>query len=515
MDNKQKLARNGIQAVSKRTKQNPSNKVSLIVDITTQVLAKLRITRLLHKLSKVTGGSVRRITVDGIQDNEYEFIVAVSKLNSFHRLKWGVRDTVKSLIVRLAYFNVRNQWQVGFCIHMPLNAAEEEDHEEKHTFFRTDRPWNDFDFCNSDESNFLTHHLGRELHQFFRSSDIQRLKAQAVVNKISELASVDPTLACIVCRRKLNCTVWRPSACSQECEKTLNTWPLATRISPLLRDPSILDLLLGCLVTASQHQGVSCPRTTPYFEAYRASLPEGCPVKLSEIQEVVNSFPCLIKGTKLSDLIKPDKHRDNRKALLSWICEQFQGTLITAPDPVKVDTMPPTQFILLNDKAKRQAAFETNLFETSSSSLTGIGGVAAFHGTPPRNLFNILCVGLLGGYDQKVWYARHPSTSYEYIRKLSTADHFMKGWANSSFKDVIVLFGVEVITTKALTMYAPTACAPPEHVMVRYLYVIPPSSLCKLSSHYEADVQHSTRETFKAIHSGKLIADMEQNVKTR
>ncbi|KAI0118070.1 hypothetical protein F4776DRAFT_672956 [Hypoxylon sp. NC0597] len=303
---------------------------------------------------------------------------------------------------------------------------------------------------------------------------------------------VDYTSLCIMCKTSLRCTVGRPLPCSRGCREKLETKPLRTRLQPLLLHPSALDFLLGCVSAAGSVAGSSTPENSPQDASTpkianrrvptRHCLPDGFPLEHNILSAVVDSFPEISATTTAEDLIGTGTYQEERKILLSWLCTNFEGTLVPTSESEHIKEMPgEAQFVLANTNMDRQRVFEGNIKDNCPP-----GGWAAFHGTPTVHLLSILHSGLKQSKitDGSVWIAAHPTISLGYIMKYGQPWTVFKGWKNSAFQNHIVLFGVEVATRRTPFQRAQmqdranqTAKCKQGLVMVKYVFLLPPQSI--------------------------------------
>lgn len=307
-------------------------------------------------------------------------------------------------------------------------------------------PWRDMVICNK-ASNFLTDTLSRKLHAFLRKEDNGDDELlESVLRKIKEVASSDPTKCCIICGTEFETTVWRPLPCSKDaCRKELTSWSLETRISPFLRTPKVLDLLLTCVYT-SQPSSFGTP-------VVPLSLIPG--FTWTEMRNIIDAFPKITDETTLSDLMLAGGQRVAKEKLLSWLCTEFEGTIVPAPPSSQVGFSESEQFLVLNGPVKRELEVERTFGKINPNSREkhSTGGQAAFHGTPHANLFSILHSGLLNmDPTWQVWYAAEPSYSLGFNLKNASGveEGILTGPKQSAYMGMTLLFGVEAVTTSIL-----------------------------------------------------------------
>ncbi|KAK8112499.1 hypothetical protein PG984_013025 [Apiospora sp. TS-2023a] len=178
----------------------------------------------------------------------------------------------------------------------------------------------------------------------------------------------------------------------------------------------------------------------------------------------------------MSDLIGSDAGSLGRLGFLDWLCRTFEGMLVPTPRPARIAEMPGYgSFLLLNNRTDWYARFKGKLRDKGFPE----GGMAAFHGAPPHALFSILCDGLTA--QNGVYYSNEPAHAAWYIawRSLHPTDStnsnypmVLQGWKNGRYKDVALLFGVEVAGPQPKIEEVEDQ-SPPGEVMVRYLFLIP------------------------------------------
>lgn len=441
---------------------------------------------------------------------QYEFNIPFHKLTEFHRIEWGVKDSAKSILVRLEFLHHEETEYTGFCVHLPPGDREP---NSEHTYCTTNVPWKGGVSCNT-ESNFLTDTLSQKLHEFLGQ---RRQTAKRTYDKIVEVATCNPAAKCFICSKDLPCKVFRPLPCGEACRKKFKELPLATRLSPFLRDPPVLDFLFCCLASTTWDNSVAIYTRTHPIRPRKAmpgnTLPPTCPVGSELINTVLDSFPEISSGTTALKLFGPRRLRSEREDLLDWLCSEFDGTLITAPKSAHISEIPgERQFLLLNSNIERQTTFEREL---ERSDRLG-GGFAGFHGTPPENLLNILRKGMRSS--RNIFYANKPVKSIHYLWKHDPRGPLIK-WKNSAIGDAAALFGVEVAVPN-LAFNGLEANSPEDTVMVRHVFLLPSSCY---EDHLGDDQEKrnvmflddskalpSMQNTYAQIKSGEPIKAMEQ-----
>lgn len=222
------------QALNKR--RRPSQCGEDLSENDIQRLANLRQSRVKLPIAKCSSENVRNIG-----DKEYEFNVPFSELTAFRRTAWGVRLDAESVHVYLRFWLDNQKQCTSFCVHYLPSTRNPED---RHKHIPSDIQ---ADFACPGESNFLTAALSPRLHSLIRGDWSEKKSFDA----IREVASANPTATCIIYGKRLGCKVYRPVPCSPSCREKFSVISLATRLSPFLRDPPALDLLLCCLAPST------------------------------------------------------------------------------------------------------------------------------------------------------------------------------------------------------------------------------------------------------------------------
>ncbi|KAK8078779.1 hypothetical protein PG994_002586 [Apiospora phragmitis] len=192
---------------------------------------------------------------------------------------------------------------------------------------------------------------------------------------------------------------------------------------------------------------------------------------------IIYSFPSMRPGITYEHLINNGDGASERCQVLKGLCHTFQGMIVPTPpqDNVTISiplkgygNITPRSLLLLNTHIERQTQFESQLHQKCSR--LGVGGTAAFHGTPPHNIFNILCDGL----KQNAVTKRSLS--------LPECEFLSHGWANSMFQHQDMLFGVEA--AKPRVFYGPEveSASYEDTVMVRHIFLLPPAESVALTA---------------------------------
>lgn len=209
-------------------------------------------------------------------------------------------------------------------------------------------------------------------------------------------------------------------------------WPLEVRLSPLFRDPVVLNLLLACL-----YAGCPAPTRPGVFQGGGFQIPG---LTFPQLRTCLDAFPKIEAGTGLANLLRRGEHRANQEKFLPWLGGEFEAMFIAAPAYSQVTFPKAQQFLVLNGPITRELTFQSNL-KTCGSQL--LSGQAGFHGTPPSNIFAILHQGLLNRHNC-VWYSSQPGYSLGFLNK-NIAVGTLSGLRNSASKGKSALFGVGAV----------------------------------------------------------------------
>ncbi|KAK8030183.1 hypothetical protein PG993_011474 [Apiospora rasikravindrae] len=368
------------------------------------------------------------------------------------------------------------------------------------------------------DANLLTHLMNKNLHNelAYQETHIMRVSAERLRKFIIGTArevNYDITTSCIQCKQPLKVSVARPTECSPECQKGYDKWPIQTRLSPLLREPSVIDLLFTCLTAQLRAYtvGPDVPRRCTSVLPPLANHP----FPVDDMLDIINSFPPMRPGINYEQLVNNGNdflfHR--RREVLGWLCSTFRGMIVPTPPADKVIFNMPLP-------GHAEAAGSSFLFLNTHQERHSRGGIAAFHGSPPHCVFNILCDGpnqnkISGG---NVFYSKEPTVSIFYTwRSLSPEQSHIigQGWSNSEFKGHDVLLGLEV--GKPATFYGADheTNSHQDTVMVRHIFLLLPAIEETFRDMYghsywiqDESVRARMEETFRRVHDGRLIRDV-------
>ncbi|KAK7934611.1 hypothetical protein PG985_000106 [Apiospora marii] len=481
--------------------------------------------------------------VEAVGNNKNVFTIPLSEIPDLNRIALGIRDSARHLVVRIQLAISRYNSVADFCIHLPPGDNKHGLYHIYNSGFSSDEntlAGADYskEPCNS-HPNFFTHLLAEGLQNVLQGQE-ESLRVTPAVNIrnlliwLAQEASSHVTKRCIIssesCRPSLGFTAARPIACSPKCRKEFEKWPLVVRISPLLRDPSVLDLLLTCLT--AQLRSLVLEAKYSYNHPFANFTPPlvDCPYDAEIMLKIINSFPMMDPSASLDGIARRGwSGSESRRTVLSWLCSRFEGMMIpTPPKDEAVFHMPlpnkmrivPSTFLLLNTNVDRQVAFKNQLAKHRQDA-----GGAAFHGTPPQTAFTILCEGLKQNAftGDNVYYSDDPLVSTYYMWARGHPDYLRAisaGWKNSRFRGHQVLFGVEYA---GLNKRFPgnEENSHQDTLMVRQLFLFPAAAEGAYRGTYgRADwaqrysVRPTMEKAFRRVHNGDLIRDILEEKRT-
>ncbi|KAK8112494.1 hypothetical protein PG984_013020 [Apiospora sp. TS-2023a] len=461
--------------------------------------------------------------------NTYQFQVLLNELPELNRVALGIPNAASFISVRTSvdfhdstlHFGSQSQFPHGTLDGSPNDHSLES--------------------SNSPVVNFLTHLVVTKLHREVTENQMYLRNASAMdirnrIIRVAREANRVATTCCIQCEKPLpfGTTVARPVACSSACQTSYDCWPLEVRLSPLLLDPSVIDILFNCVVaqaTALLHETQLNPsgKSTPPLDGFDDND------KVAELIRILDTFPAMTPGITLQDIVNFGDEGEERRKVLDWLCRTFQGMIVPTPIsdrvefrmPITGEKFVPQSFLLLNANLQRQTAFnKSHEDQQIMEELVRLPGdtqesktSAVFHGTPAQNVFSILCDGMKKSVNEigDVWYACDPFCSTYYLWKgvpEKGSQQLGRSWKNSMFKNQQLLFGLEIVGQTGLEAWYAARCEQ-KKIMVRHLFVIPTKwedSLrnvpCGDTDWARDYIRPQMERTFARIQDGSLIRDV-------
>jgi hypothetical protein len=337
--------------------------------------------------------------------------------------------------------------------------------------------------------NLFTYYLSRKILQLGGALPHHRRSLRTVYSIVQDLVTKPPD-SCVVCAYPMGTKLWKPIACSQNCSLRMRNAPLEVRLHNLLVDPASIDLLLTSIYAAA-----SLPT--------HLDLIPGCPVRRNRVRAVIDSIPPLETLQQASDLRKSirgnDRNGKDRERLLSWLCLEFKGFLISATEGFRIPSMPQTQqFLLVNSHHERERQYNA---QVGSSSTSGI----LFHGTQASRLFSILVTGLQDKsgtpYMQNgAAYGNGIYCGHEQNICLHYAGTTGQSWRNSSLGNMRVMLGCELADYVLPSHGSVHVVTDQNKLLVRYVFLLPQNYQCPPRNH----VEPAMRTAFMTLQSGLL-----------
>lgn len=424
----------------------------------------------------------------------FELKFPINDLDGVQRLAWGLDRRTDFVIVNLEFLQGedRSSGHARFCVHSSTDR-EKRSHSYSSTEGEASRCIKNP--C-SHRSTILTCVLSRELFGLLGLRGCRDL--ETIYDRAFELIKSDPTKRCLICGKPYEVKVYTPTACLGECMDTLKHWPLRARLSHLLSDTKVLDLMLCCIYTAVKGQKVCPDQYTT-----QSSLLVDCPLRLNEIQPAIDSFPKISDELGLQQLVNSGETRvasSRKRRLLSWLALRLRGCIVSLSHDADFFIQgqgleESHQFMLLNSRLERQQAFMEQVSKVDRGSV-------AFHGARAPRAFNIITDALrvsiihvlprfsvchiwecsINRYQNMisepytveaagVYYSDSPGYSYTYTKR----DIPLKAWKRSQFfgQDWSVLFGLEVALSKIPFRYSEHWTHRESTLMIRYIFLLP------------------------------------------
>lgn len=418
----------------------------------------------------------------GRKKSSFELKFPINDLNGVQRLAWGLDRRADFVIVNLEFLQEedKSSGYARFCVHSSTDREK-----RSHSYSATDKEANSCikNPC-SPRSTILTCVLSRELFGLLGLRVCRDLGT--IYDRAFELIKSDPTKRCLICGKLYKVKVYTPTACLGECMDTLEHWPLRARLSHLLSDTKVLDLMLCCIYTAVKGQGV-CP---DQYET-ESSLLVGCPLELADIQPAIDSFPEISDELGMHQLVNSGDTRIascQKRHLLSWLALRLRGCIVSLPTDADFFMQGKGlegshQFMLLNSRLERQRAFMKQVIKVDRGSV-------AFHGARAPRAFNIITDALRNMIqepyaieEEGVFYSDEPGYSYTYTGR----DTPLQAWKRSQFlgQGWSVLFGLEVALSEIPFAGNEHSTRRESTLMIRYIFLLPSCDPSRL--YYDED----------------------------
>ncbi|KAF2837827.1 hypothetical protein M501DRAFT_141399 [Patellaria atrata CBS 101060] len=411
--------------------------------------------------------------IEQIDTYEFELVFPLLNLKPLRAKALAIDENVRMLILRLR--TPRKLAPVEFCVHFHPSDDEAGDQRHRHRRVTIMGKEPQYQSCSARDTRTL-YQVNRLIVRLL-STGFESLK-DTYEKVAAGLDSMNRT--CIICGKDLGAKLWRSTTCSVLCYQMFNDSPIETLLNDLYMDPPVVDLLLTAVFAAAK------------LKRTDIDLLDGCPISRVNLPIVLDGIPPIHSfGTgyyrKLIRRLDQEQQR-----LLSWVCNNYQGFILSAPSSMRVPSMPGTQFILANGNPERERAFAAHVAEHGSQ--------VVFHGTSMDRLYSILRHGLLITTDTPlmvhgavagvgIYLADEPSKSLVYSPISS-------GWSQGSFSNVLLLLGVELAGPVSVNeMYV---ISDPTRIMVRYIFMCPAGSQIPIAAHITPAMQI----TFNMLRSG-------------
>jgi hypothetical protein len=220
------------------------------------------------------------------------------------------------------------------------------------------------------------------------------------------------------------------------------------------------------------------------------------------VQQVIDSLPPTATLAAARDLKAAVRGTNDvlaqlREDLVTWLCYAFSGFMVSAPDRLRIPSMPGTmQFLVLNSGLEREKAF------TTAASGAGLASGPVFHGTNASRLLPILIDGLKvmsGGPGQihgsaigsGIYCGDDPGTSWGYSGQIG------QNWKGSTIGGLKIMLGCELAGYTAAVNNIHVV-NPQERVLVRYVFLLPTTFQCPPRRH----VDQALSTAFSQIRTG-------------
>lgn len=403
------------------------------------------------------------------KSSRFELKFPINDLDGVQRLAWGLDCRADFVIVILEFLQGedKSSGYARFCVH---SSTDREKRLHSYSLTKNEASTCIQNPC-SPRSTILTCVLSRELFGLLGLRGCRDL--ETIYDRAFDLIKSDPTERCLICGKQYEVKVYTPTACLGRCMDKLEHWPLRARLSHLLSDTKVFDLMLCCIYTAVTGQAM-CP------DQYKtnSSLLVGCPLELDEIQPLIDSFPKISDELGMHQLVNSEKPHFafSQRRLLSWLARRLRGCIVSLPHDADFFMQGKGlegshQFMLLSSRLERQRAFMKKVTKVDMGSV-------AFHGARAPRAFNIITDALRNmasepytKTDEGVFYSDSPGYSYTY----TGGDIPLQTWKRSQFLDHgwSVLFGLEVALSEIPFRYNEHSTYIESTLMIRYIFLLP------------------------------------------
>ncbi|KAK3315476.1 hypothetical protein B0H66DRAFT_345196 [Apodospora peruviana] len=423
--------------------------------------------------------------VESVGDNQWEICFPLSHLTAQEKLTAGIDETERLLLVRVSFLNL----QPAFCVHFyPSDDGSDRNHE----LYSVSGDAPNGRVCRT-RTTLFTYLLNRALYTFLSEGGRDLVSVHQMVSTVVKA----PAANCIVCFRSMGCKLWRPTVCSDTCGEVFQRAPLEVRASHLINDPPTLDLLLSCVYASAA-------------DTSNLDLLPDCPIAKGSIRAVIDTFPRLIANTSAAQILAlirstGDGAAASREQLLSWMCVQFRGCLVSAPPPgARVPSMPTAvQFLMLNAAPNREQAFSQYV---ALGGQTVAGGVT-FHGTAVERMWRILTEGLRNMSGTQ--YVAHASPGEpggvtltdEARMSMDYGGSTRTSWQKSAFSNKTLLLVCELVGHSRQGVHV---VAEEARIALRYVLLCPEVPGGFTPPQTAGEVNDVVTRTFTAIRTGEL-----------
>jgi hypothetical protein len=388
--------------------------------------------------------------VEKVGQAEFEIAILLGNLKPLQRRALGIGEA-RILLVRLHI--VDDSFE--FCMHLlPSSRGSARAHRYHN---RREEPNRQSCFG---KTTRLTYQLGRELWRYSMGG-FESLEATHtyLIEAMQTIGS-----RCTVCGHDLGISLYRSTTCSAKCSIKFQSACIEVRLADFQADPSVVDLLLTSVHTATLVASANAQLLLP-----------GCPENQNNLR-LVDGLPDPTTWS-IRNLGLPARHSktlltDPLESLLSWLCTNYRGYLTSVTDSFRVPSMPGAhQFVLASATPEKEKAFAEYVPGPNSSRVV-------FHGTSLDRLYGIIQSGLIvasGGplqrngasYGEGIYTAEEPRTAWAYTTPSGP------GWRSSRLKNMRLVLGCELDINVPATGVGIYVVSDQSQLMVRYVFLFP------------------------------------------